>query len=112
VIDEEGLASSALAGLDIAPSIPYEIARRAIDVELPGGSRDQTRQRLAAFASIIVIVKARKDGIQGESGHQSLIDGVHHRLRNRTSCHIRLVGDDYESVSSGLQGMQRLGYAR
>src|SRR5271170_5228119 len=64
VVDENGAATGAMAGFDVAPTVTDDVAGFKIDVPDSGGFEQQAGLRFAAGAARGVIVRAHADAVE------------------------------------------------
>jgi hypothetical protein len=93
VVDENSVATSAMAGFDISPTIAHDVAGLQIDVPDTSRFEQQPRLWLSAVATRGVIMRADSDAVQAEKALQS---AVHFRYLiggNQAPGDIGLIGD-------------------
>src|SRR5580700_4936942 len=103
VIDQNGLATRGVAGIDVAPAISHEVAPREINIVLALGLQQESGLGLAASAMVRIIMIADEDGVDRQRSREPLMDGFDGLTRLRAARNIRLVGNDEESESVCLQ---------
>jgi hypothetical protein len=109
VVDQDGRAAGAAAGLDVLPAVADHEAGREVDA-VPGRCLDeQARLGLPAIAAVAVVVEADQHVVQRQRGPQGRVDRIDHVSLLRPPRHVRLVGDPDEKQTGAFQSLQRAG---
>jgi hypothetical protein len=110
VIDEEGLASCAVGGVNIAPAVADKITGQQIQPVLGGGLVKQPGSWFPASAAIAIDVITDEDVIQRQVGPQPGMHSLDYSARLRPLAYVRLIGDGQEEKACGFEVVESSGH--
>src|SRR6478672_4136483 len=112
VVDKDGAAAGAAAGVHVAPTVADEIARGEVDPVPGGGLEDHPRLGLAAGAIVGVGVEADDDIVDRQLPHDFRVHRFDRRLRRQSVGDVGLIGDDDQDEARLLKEASSLGNPR